>query len=123
MKLAINLPLLVFWQALGEALLLCKPLGLDAARLMDIFADTPGGPNVLRVLGGKLAAALSGKDTGPVAFDIDSIRKDLQTMIEEARSLGCTLPVAERALECYDEASRAGLGEKDAAALLVRTGK
>lgn len=86
MKLAINLPLFVFWQALGEALLLCKPLGLDAARLMDIFADTPGGPNVLRVLGGKLAAALSGKDTGPVAFDIDSIRKDLQTMIEEARA-------------------------------------
>jgi 3-hydroxyisobutyrate dehydrogenase len=29
MKLAINLPLLVYWQALGEALLLCKPLGLD----------------------------------------------------------------------------------------------
>ena len=49
MKLAINLPLLVYWQALGEALLLCKPLGLDPARLMNIFADTSGGPNVLKV--------------------------------------------------------------------------
>src|SRR5437016_1881659 len=28
MKLAINLPLLVFWQAFGEALSLCEPLGL-----------------------------------------------------------------------------------------------
>ncbi len=27
MKLAINLPLLVFWQAFGEALALCRPLG------------------------------------------------------------------------------------------------
>src|SRR6188474_3419925 len=38
MKLALNLPLLVYWQALGEALVLCKPLGLDPARIMDIFA-------------------------------------------------------------------------------------
>src|SRR6266849_4970938 len=48
MKLAINLPLMVFWQAFGEALSLCEPLGIDPARLMDIFADTSGGPNVLK---------------------------------------------------------------------------
>src|SRR5882672_6344821 len=44
MKLAINLPLMVFWQSFGEALSLCEPLGIDPARLMDIFADTSGGP-------------------------------------------------------------------------------
>jgi 3-hydroxyisobutyrate dehydrogenase-like beta-hydroxyacid dehydrogenase len=33
MKLAVNLPLLVYWQALGEALTICKPLNLPAARL------------------------------------------------------------------------------------------
>ncbi len=120
MKLAINLPLLVYWQALGEALLLCKSLGLDPVRLMDIFADTSGGPNVLKVRGGTIAAALGGKDTGAVTFDIDSIRKDLQTMIEEAGALGCTLPVAARALECFDQAAREGLGARDAAMLPVR---
>jgi 3-hydroxyisobutyrate dehydrogenase len=120
MKLAINLPLLVFWQALGEALSLCKPLELDAARLMDIFADTSGGPNLLKVRGGAIAAALSGKDIGPATFDVDSIRKDLRTMIEEARGLGEILPVAERALACFDEASRDGLGGKDGAALPAR---
>jgi 3-hydroxyisobutyrate dehydrogenase len=120
MKLAINLPLLVYWQALGEALALCQPLGLDPARLMDIFADTPGGLNALRVLGGKFAVALTGKDTGPVTFDIDSVRKDLRTMIEEAAALGGTLPVTERALECYDEAAREGLGERDMAMLPAR---
>jgi 3-hydroxyisobutyrate dehydrogenase len=120
MKLAINLPLLVYWQALGEALSLCKPLGLDPARLIDIFADTSGGPNALKTRGPAIAAALGGKDPGAVTFDIDSIRKDLRTMIEEAQALGGSLPVTERVLECYDEASREGLGAGDASLLPAR---
>jgi 3-hydroxyisobutyrate dehydrogenase len=119
-KLASNLPLLVYWQALGEALLLCRSLDLDPARLMDIFGDTAGGPNVLKVRSGTIVAGLSGKDTGPVTFNIDSIRKDLQSMIDEARSLGGSLPVAERALDCFDRAAREGLGSLDAVALPLR---
>src|SRR5207244_6410903 len=61
MKLAINLPLLVFWQAFGEALSICRSLGLDAARLVDIFTDTSGGPNVLKNRGPALTAALQGQ--------------------------------------------------------------
>jgi 3-hydroxyisobutyrate dehydrogenase len=120
LKLAINLPLLVFWQAFSEALSLCKSLDVDPARLMDIFADTSGGPNVLKVRGAMIAAALGGKAPGTVTFDVDSIRKDLRTMIEEAGALGTQLPVAARALECYDEASRAGFGSDDGAMLPVR---
>ena len=119
MKLAINLPLLVYWQALGEALLLCRPLGIDPARMMDIFADTSGGPNVLKVRAASVAAELGGGYTGPVTFDVDSIRKDLATMIAEAKALGSRLPVAERALECFDEVSRAGLGSGDSVVLPV----
>ena len=120
LKLAINLPLLVYWQALGEALLLCKPLGLDPARMMDIIADTSGAPNMLKNRASAIAAALGGKDTGTITFDIDSIRKDLQTMIEEARSLGGELPVTSCALECFDEASNEGMGKGDATLLPVR---
>ena len=123
MKLAINLPLLVYWQALGEALTLCQPLGLDPARLMDIFADTSGGPNVLKVRGSTIAAALQGKDISPITFDVDSIRKDLATMIEEGEALGVTLPVTARALECFDEASREGLGAADGMRLPARWAK
>src|SRR5207302_8615658 len=79
MKLAINLPLLVFWQAFGEALALVRPLGLDAARLVDIFADTSGGPNVLKGRAAALTAALQGKDVGPITFDVAPMRKDLRT--------------------------------------------
>src|SRR6195256_3252841 len=88
MKLAINLPLMVFWQAFGEALSLCEPLGIDSARIVDIFADTSGGPNVLKGRAAALTAALQGKDVGPITVDVDAMRKDLRTMLEEAESLG-----------------------------------
>ncbi len=118
LKLAINLPLLVYWQAVGEALALCQPLGLDPARLVSIFADTSGGPNVLKTRGAMLADAMQGKTPDNVTFNIDSIRKDMATMIEEARALGYDeLPVTARALECFDEVSRAGLGDGDAVML------
>ena len=120
LKLAINLPLLVYWQAVGEALALCQPLGLDPARLVNIFADTSGGPNVLKTRGSMLAEALQGRTPDNVTFTIDSIRKDMATMIEEACALGYNeLPVTARALECFDSASRTGLGDGDAVMLPI----
>ena len=113
MKLAVNLPLLVFWQSFGEANALVRHLGLDPAWLVEFFSDTSGAPAVLKVRGLAITAALAGKDPGPPTFDIDSIRKDLRTMLEEGRSRGVDLPVAAGALACFDEASGAGLGEGD----------
>jgi 3-hydroxyisobutyrate dehydrogenase len=113
MKLAINLPLLVYWQALGEALSLCAPLGIEPARMMDILADTSGGPNMLKTRGPAIAATLMGQETTPVTVDIGTMRKDLRTMIEEARSMGRTLPLAACALERFDEAVHDGWGERD----------
>ena len=116
MKLAINLPLLVYWQVFGEALSLVKPYGVDPERLIGIFTETSGGPNVLKSRGPATAAALAGKPEGAVTFDLDSLRKDLRTMIEEGRSLGRTMPVVTKALELYDAASRDGWGARDIAA-------
>jgi len=120
LKLAINLPLLVYWQALGEALALCQPLDIEPARLIDIIADTAGGTNLLKMRGQAIAEALSGKDIGAVTFDVDSIRKDLATMIEEARDMGRDAPVTERTLQCFDDAACAGMGPLDGAMLPVR---
>jgi 3-hydroxyisobutyrate dehydrogenase len=117
MKLAINLPLLVAYQALGEAYTLCRHLGLDTAALMELFADTSGAPNVLKVRGPAIAAALAGKEHGAPAFDVDSIRKDLRTMIAEAKLRGASLPLAERTLAVYDDASKDGWGDRDGSAL------
>ena len=116
MKLAINMPLMIYWQALGETLALCRDVNIDPARLMDLFADTSGGPNVLKVRGGAIADMLKGGSGGTATFDIDSCRKDLRTMLAEGRARGIAMPLVEHTLACFDEASRAGWGARDAGA-------
>jgi 3-hydroxyisobutyrate dehydrogenase len=113
MKLALNLPLMVYYQALAEAYLLCRHLKLDNKWLMEFLSDTSGGPNVLKNRGPAIAATLEGKDPGPLTFDIDLVCKDLRTMIAEAKARGATLPLAERTLAIYDDAARAGWGKRD----------
>ena len=117
MKLAINLPLLVYWQALGEAVTLAAPAGLDPARLIDILADTSGAPALMKFRGGAVASALGGADLGPAHFNIDSIRKDLRTMLEEGHALGRELPAAAAALGSFDAAAAQGMGDRDGAEL------
>jgi 3-hydroxyisobutyrate dehydrogenase len=116
-KLAMNLTTQVYWQSFGEALSLCKPLGLDPDRLMELFVESSGAPRVLHHRAGDVSAALRGLDISPVNFDVDSVRKDLVTILEEAASLRRKLPVAERALECFDQAAREGHGSRDCAIL------
>jgi 3-hydroxyisobutyrate dehydrogenase len=113
LKLAINLPLLVYWQALGEALALAAPSGLSPERLMDILADTSGAPAILKLRAPAIVSALQGKEMGPAHFNIDSIRKDLRTMVEEAQTLGYTLPTAQAALSSFNQAAADGLGQGD----------
>jgi 3-hydroxyisobutyrate dehydrogenase len=116
-KLAVNLPLLVYYQALGEAYSLCRHLGLDEDRIVDLFSDTSGGANILKARGAMVAKALRGEEPQPVTFDVDSLRKDLRTMIAEAHELGFNLPVVEKALEVYDEAGSSGWGRRDMTSL------
>jgi 3-hydroxyisobutyrate dehydrogenase len=115
MKLALNLPLLVYYQALAEAYVLCRHLNLDNAWLMELLSETSGGPNVLKNRGPAIAAALDGKDPGLANFDIELVCKDLSTMQAEAKARGTTLPLAERALAIYAEAVKEGWGGRDGA--------
>jgi 3-hydroxyisobutyrate dehydrogenase len=117
MKLTINMPLMIYWQALGEALALCRPLGLDPARIMDLLADTSGGPNVLKVRGPAVAQMLKGGEGGPVTFDVDSAVKDLRTMLAEGKSRGVELPVTEKTLACYEETKRNVSGAAEVSAV------
>ena len=119
MKLAINLPLLVYWQALGEALALSRTVGLDPSRLMDLFADTSGGSNVIKMRGPAVATMLKGGDPGPVGFPIDGGLKDLRTMLAEGEARGLELPLVERTLACFERASRDSWGNRDAASMPV----
>jgi 3-hydroxyisobutyrate dehydrogenase len=113
MKLAINLPLMIYWQAFGEALALTRELGLDPDKMMDLFVETSGAANVLKVRGAAIATMLKGGDPGPPMFDLDSGRKDLRAMAAEGKARGLDMPLTERTLDCFDQASRDGWGGRD----------
>ena len=119
MKLAINLPLMVYWQTLSEALSLIQPLGLDPARVVEIFAETSGGPNMLKVRGPMVAQALSGANSSQVTVDVATMRKDMNAMLAQAQLQGRELPLTALALGCFERAAGAGLDLADCTQLPV----
>jgi 3-hydroxyisobutyrate dehydrogenase len=119
MKLTINMPLMIYWQALGEALSLSRPLGLDPARMLDLLSDTSGAPSVLKVRGPAVANMLKGVDPGPVTFDVNSAIKDLRTMLAEGRRRGLDLPLVEQTLSCYEETKAKVSGMAEVSAVSV----
>ncbi len=119
MKLAINLPLAVYWEALGEALSLVRDAGIAPEKMIEILTDSSGGTNALKNRGPKLVAALKEGPKPEVGFDIDGMRKDLRTMLAVGGAMGLDLPVTATALECYDGAAQAGWGNRDASNLVV----
>ncbi|WP_088342708.1 MULTISPECIES: NAD(P)-dependent oxidoreductase [Rhodomicrobium] len=113
MKLAVNLPLMVYWQALGEALSLCKPLGLLPERVIDILSDTSGTPTAMKLRGPSIAALLAGAPAGQPAFDLGAATKDLVAMTALAEQLRVAVPVTQAATACYQAAMNAGLAAAD----------
>ena len=106
LKFAVNLPLMVYWQALGEALALTHALPVEPGRLMDLLSDTSGAATIAKVRAPGVAAMLKGGDPGPVTFDVDGGIKDMRAMLAEAKSRGIELPLVDKTLACYEETKR-----------------
>ena len=119
MKLAVNLPLMVYWQTLGEALSLVEPLNLDPQRVIDILSDSSGGPNMLKVRGGMIAQALAGTAGPQVTVDVATMRKDVRTMMAQGELQGRHMPLTAQTLQQLDRAAEQGLDAKDCAQLPV----
>ena len=115
LKLAINLPLLVYWQALGEALALCEPYKFDPKWLVDLFAESTGGPNALKTRGASIVTSLSGGDVA-VKAALDTLSKDTKLMLETAAAQGHASPVIQRVSEAFAEAQAKGFGQLDCSA-------
>jgi 3-hydroxyisobutyrate dehydrogenase len=119
MKFTVNMPLMIYWQALGEALAISHSVGFDPDRLMDMLSETSGGPNVLKARGPGIAKMLKGGDPGPVTFDVAGGIKDMQSMLAEAKAQGVNLPLVERALACYEETARHRSGAAEVSTVSV----
>ena len=107
MKLAVNLPLLVYWQALGEALTICKPLNLPADRLIDILTDTSGAPTAMKGRGPVIAKVLGGAPLGETAFGLNAAKKDLACAVQFGASTSCRAS-GHRERACLLRGSRSG---------------
>jgi 3-hydroxyisobutyrate dehydrogenase len=115
LKLAINLPLLVYWQALGEAVALTDGYGFDPSWLIELFSESSGGPNMLKVRGPNIAKALGGEDV-PLSVDLSTMRKDLGLMLAEAKAKGHASPLVEQVHASFGRAERAGVAGIDCSA-------
>ncbi len=119
MKLAVNLPLSIYWEVLGEALVMCRDAGIDTEKMFEVLAESSGGPNALRSRIPRLVGEIDKDNVIAPSFDIDGVRKDLRTMLQFAGEMGCELPMTSAALHCYDIASQDGWGPRDETAMAV----
>jgi 3-hydroxyisobutyrate dehydrogenase len=118
-KLAINLPLMISWQAFGEAFALCRDVGMKPDQLVNLFSDISATTNAFKARAPMIAAMFGGSDQSGATFTVDSGLKDLRTMAAEGRDRGVELPLVERAAKCFEEAQQRGWGPRDGSAIAV----
>lgn len=116
MKLAVNLPLALYWASLGEALSLLKGSGIAPGVAASIMSDSSAGPAVLKNRLDVVVKTLGGEDQ-PGTFDINGLRKDLLLALEWGGRGGATMTLAEAALDLYDAAVAQDLGGFDGSSL------
>lgn len=119
MKLAVNLPLALYWQALGEAFVLLRGAGIPPETAVSLIADSSAGPNVLKNRAQVVIETLNGTDQ-PGTFDIDGLTKDLRLALALAQQQDRRLPLAETAEPIFAQALSEGLGGFDGASLSKR---
>jgi 3-hydroxyisobutyrate dehydrogenase len=113
MKLAINLPLMVAWQAYGEAFAIARDVGWEPQRLLDLFVESNGANNGLKMRAGMIVAMLENRDPGPTTFSIANAVKDLRTMVATGEAKGADMRATKAALAAFEETNRNGLGGSD----------
>src|ERR1700692_4019005 len=113
MKLAINLPLMIGWQAYGEAFAIARDVGWEPKRLIDLFAESNGANNGFKTRTDMIIAMMENRDPGPTTFNIADAVKDLRTMVDTGAAKGADMPATKAALSAFEEAYKLGLGGGD----------
>lgn len=119
MKLAINLPLMVAWQAYGEAFAIARTVGWEPKRLLDLFVESNGANNALKMRADMVVTMLEGRDPGATTFSIANGVKDLRTMVETGEAFGADMRATKAALSGFEDAVAHGNGGQDGARMAV----
>jgi 3-hydroxyisobutyrate dehydrogenase len=118
-KLAINLPLMVAWQAYGEAFSIARSVGWEPKRLLDLFVESNGANNALKMRADMIVKMFEGKDPGPTTFSIANGVKDLRTMVATGEALGADMRATKAVLTGFEDAVQHGIGGGDGAQMTV----
>ncbi|MDG4649280.1 NAD(P)-dependent oxidoreductase [Roseibacterium sp. SDUM158017] len=116
MKLAVNLPLALYWASMGEALSVLKGSGVPPGVAASIMSDSSAGPAVLKNRLDVVVKTLEGEDQ-PGTFDINGLRKDLLLALEWASRAGADMTLSTAARDLYEAAVAEGLGGCDGSSL------
>jgi 3-hydroxyisobutyrate dehydrogenase len=119
MKLAINLPLMVAWQAYGEALGIARSVGWEPKRLLDLFVATNGSNPAIKMRADMIVTMFEGRDPGPTTFSIANGVKDLRTMVETGTANGIDMRATKAALSAFEDATQNGFGSGDGSRMAV----
>lgn len=117
LKLAVNLPLLVYWQALREAMGLVAYLDMPPERLADLMADTSGACMAVKHRVGELAALLADGAEPGLSFEARGAVKDLSQMVDTATAQGQAAPVTAAARDAFAAAAAGPIAGRDAMAI------
>lgn len=115
MKLAVNLPLMVYWSALGEAIGLALAKDIDPALALDILVDSSGAIGAAKKRVPPILEMLTKGDPGQVSLSLTNGIKDMQLMYDFAKSSGCKHDVIGSALAQAKAAAADGWAEYDTA--------
>jgi len=123
MKLAVNLPLMVYWQALGEAISIATNSGIKFDKALDIMMDSSGAAKVAHLKLNSIIQAMNNETNLSSTFNVSSSLKDMKLMIEEGKKNGNDLHVINSAMYYVKEAVNSGWSEYDASLLSVYINK
>lgn len=112
MKLAVNLAMALYLQALAEAIALAEVEGLSLDRILEILLEAP---TVSPFLKGKLNV-LKGAPSD-ITLDLRTLRKDVMSAVATGAVGGVGMPAASGAVASLSAAVAGGWGEKDLAEL------
>ena len=113
MKLAINLPLLVYWEALGEALSFAEQAGVERALAVDILGDSSGAARAAPLFLPGILDALDGDAPPATAFEVAGALKDLDLMLAFAAGADIAVPSIAGVRQSYLSAIEDGWGDRD----------
>ena len=116
MKLAVNLPLIIYWKTLSESLAMLKESGIPIEKAISVIADSSGGPAVLKNRAQVVIDTLNGTDQiGTV--DIETLQKDLELALKQAKKSGISMSISEATRDAYTEAVAPKLSAFDGSSL------